>query len=130
MPARPHLSELSRRERQIMDIIYLLGRATVVEVMEHLPAELGNSTVRKQLNILEEKGFLRHEKRKNSNVYLPTIRAESAGSSAMKHLLETFFQGSVSRAFVTMVDVMGGRLNDQDREKIARLIEESREGGR
>ena len=121
---------MSRRERQIMDIIYLLGRATVVEVMEHLPAELGNSTVRKQLNILEEKGFLRHQKLKNSNVYVPTIRTESAGSSAMKHLLETFFQGSVSRAFVTMVDVMGGRLNDQDREKIVRLIEESREEGR
>ena len=130
MAGKPQLKQLSRRERQIMDVVYMRGGSTVVEVMESLPDKLGNSTVRKQLNILEEKGFLRHESRKNYNIYYPTIRPEKARNSAMKHLLETFFQGSVSQAFVTLLDVSEDRLTEDDAELISALIERSREEGR
>ena len=130
MSRKVQLEQLSRRERQIMDVIYRLGRATVVDVMEHIPDDLGNSTVRKQLNILEEKGYLRHKQQKNFNIFYPTIKAENARTSAMKHLLDTFFHGSVSQAFITLMDVSGDQLTEKDRELISQLIERSREDGR
>lgn len=113
-----------------MDIIYRLGKATVTEVMEAIPDELGNSTVRKQLNILEEKGFLHHETTRNINVYVPAIQADKAGNSAMKHLLQTFFHGSVSKAFVTLLSVSEGQLTEEDKKAITDLVNRSREEGR
>jgi len=126
----PLLRQLSRRERQIMDVIYKLRKATVVEVMNHLQDEVGNSTVRKQLNILEEKGYLKHGSRKNSNIYFPTIKTEKAGNSAMEHLLSTFFQGSVSQAFITLLNVSEGQLTKEDKKLITNLVNKSREEGR
>src|SRR5215468_8139619 len=87
-------SVLSRREREIMDIIYRRGRATVGEVMEELSGEPAYSTVRAQLRVLEEKGHLRHEEESLRYVYLPAVSAQTIRRSALKHLLDTFFDGS------------------------------------
>lgn len=127
---KSNLARLSRRERQIMDIIYRLGQAAVTDVMDEMGEELGNSTVRKQLNILEEKGFLQHITEKNHNIYLPTIQHDSARDSAIKHLLRTFFDGSVSRAMVALLDVSDGQLSAGDKQQLADMIEKTREEGR
>lgn len=130
MTKKLDLGQLSRREREIMDIVYRLGRATVTEVMRDMSDDLGNSTVRKQINILEEKGFLRHKQRKNVNVYFPTIKREMASSTMMKHVLDTFFHGSVSQAFMTLMKVSDDQLSEDDKQKITEMIETSRKEGR
>src|SRR5215472_1341445 len=89
---------LSRRERQIMDIVYKLGRATVSEVMERLSGEPAYSTVRAQLRVLEEKGHLRHEEHGLRYVYIPKLPRHVAQRSALKHLIDTFFEGSAGKA--------------------------------
>ena len=93
MPPRPKLSELTRRERQIMDIIFRLGRATAVDVVESLPGKPVNATIRTLLNVLERKGFLRHKREKGRFVYTPTISKAEARKSMLRHLLRTFFRG-------------------------------------
>lgn len=129
MTKKLDLGRLSRREREIMDIIYLLNRATVAEVSEHMSGDLGNSTVRKQINILEDKGFLRHSQRKNTKIYHPTIKLERASSSMMKHVLDTFFHGSVSQAFMTLMNVSEAPLSEQDQHMITEMIKISKEEG-
>ena len=86
--------ELSRRERQIMDILFRLGRATASEVMSELPGNSSYSTVRTQLRVLEAKGHVRHEEEGLRYVYLPAVRRQAARKSAVRHLVETFFDGS------------------------------------
>src|ERR1700746_273791 len=95
-------SPLSRRERQIMDIIYRLGRATVGEVMEQLTGQPAYSTVRAQLRVLEEKGHLRHEEHGLRYVYLPSVPRDGARRSALRHLVETFFDGSTERVVAAL----------------------------
>lgn len=131
MVSSPLISDLSRRERQIMDIIYRLGTATAAEVAESLPDSPGNSTVRKLLTILEEKGFLRHEQGGNNRyMYSPTIPPEEASQSALDHMLQTFFEGSATRAAIALLKRTESDVSDDTRDVILRLIDSARRQGR
>jgi predicted transcriptional regulator len=121
---------LSRRERQIMDIIYRTGRATVAEVLDQLPDPPSYSAVRAMLRVLEEKGHLRHEQHAAAFTYLPTLPAETARRSAVKHLLQTFFGGSAERAMAALLDESQTKLSQTELDKIAQMIETARKEGR
>ncbi|HWC00925.1 MAG TPA: BlaI/MecI/CopY family transcriptional regulator, partial [Bryobacteraceae bacterium] len=96
--------DLSRRERQIMDILYRSGRATVAEVHAALPDRPSYSAVRAMLRVLEEKGHVRHEEQGLRYVFAPTVPREKATRSAVRHLLETFFNGSAEQAVAALLD--------------------------
>jgi predicted transcriptional regulator len=113
------MSDLSRRERQILDVIYALGRATAAEVQERMPDAPTYTTVRGLLRVLETKGHVRHEDDGGRYVYIPTLTKQRAAKSALRHVVETFFDGSPSRA---MAALLGGQRN-VDEEEIARLEE-------
>ncbi|WP_456425308.1 BlaI/MecI/CopY family transcriptional regulator [Rhodocaloribacter sp.] len=129
MKKHPH-TQLSRRERQIMDIIYRLGRATAAEIMENLPDPPSYSAVRALLRILEEKGHLRHEQEGPRYVYRPTVSRERAKRSALKHMLSTFFEGSVTQAVAALIDISEDELSEDDLERIADIIRQAKEEGR
>ena len=103
-PKQPH-AQLSRRERQIMDILYQRGRATAGEVHRSLPDRPSYSAVRAKLKVLEEKGHVRHEEEALRYVYVPTVAREKAKRSALKHMLETFFDGSAEQAVAALLDI-------------------------
>ena len=117
---------LSRRERQIVDILYRRGRATVGEMMEDLTGQPAYSTVRAQLRVLEEKGHVRHEEQQLRYVYLPTISRTTVRRSALKHLLDTFFEGSPEKVVETLVGPERSRLSDEELERMADLIDKAR----
>jgi predicted transcriptional regulator len=121
---------LSRRERQIMDVIYRLGRATAAEVRAQLPAPPGYSAVRALLRVLEEKGHLRHEADGPRYVFLPTISRERARRSALRQLLATFYDDSPEQVVATLLDVSAARLTDAEFDRLAELIDEARREGR
>ena len=123
-------SALSRRERQIMDVLYRLGRATANEVMEQLPGEPNSSTVRTQLRVLETKGHVRHEEHGLRYIYIPTAPRHSVRQSALKHLIETFFGGSAEKMLSTLLGSEGSKLSDEDLDRLAQLIEKARKGRR
>ena len=123
-------THLSRRERQIMEIIYRRGRASAADVMKNLPDPPSYSAVRATLRILEEKGYLRHEKQGARYVFRPTLPRTRAGRSALRQLLKTFFDGSVERAVAALLDVSESELSDEDLDRLARLIEQARKEGR
>src|SRR5882724_7012591 len=102
MPKTPH-STLSRRERQIMDILYRLGRATANEVMAELPGEPHDSTVRTQLRVLETKGHVRHEEQGLRYIYMAAVPRHAARKSALRHLVETFFEGSTEKTVAALL---------------------------
>lgn len=112
-------ADLSRRERQILDVIYELGRATAAEVLERMPDAPTYTTVRGLLRVLETKGHVRHEDEGGRYVYIPTLTKQRAAKSALRHVVQTFFDGSPSRA---MAALLGGQRN-VDEEEIARLEE-------
>jgi len=120
---------LSRRERQIIDILYRRGRATAAEVMEDLPGDSSYSTVRTQLRVLEDKGHVRHEQDGQRYVYSPAVPRGTVRRSALRHLVETFYEGSVEQ---TVAALLGGdsRLSEPELERIAELIEKARKEGR
>lgn len=120
---------LSRRERQIMDILYRRGRATAAEVMEDLPGTSSYSTVRTQLRVLETKGHVRHEEDGLRYVYLPAVARRAARRSAVRHLVETFFDGSAEKAVAALLGGEAARLSDEELERIAALIEKARKEG-
>jgi predicted transcriptional regulator len=122
--------QLSRRERQIMDIVYRLGEATAAEVMENLPDPPSYSAVRALLRILEEKAHLRHRQEGPRYVYSPTVPVDAAKQSALKHVLSTFFEGSVSQAVAALLDLSGDDLADAELERMARLIDQAQQEGR
>ena len=126
---QPH-SGLSRRERQIMDILYRRGRATVGEVMDALSGSPAYSTVRAQLRVLEAKGHLRHEEQGLRYVYLPTASPQTARRSALKHLLDTFFDGSPEKVVAALVGKERARISNDELDRIARLIEQARREGK
>jgi predicted transcriptional regulator len=128
--AHPPTHQLSRRERQIMDIIYRLGEATAAEVMENLPDPPSYSAVRALLRILEEKDHLRHWQDGPRYVYEPTVPIDKAKRSAMQHVLATFFEGSVSQAVAALLDVSQESLTDDELARMARLIELANHEGR
>ncbi len=122
----PHL-DLSRRERQIMDVVYRLGRASVSDVLERLPDPPSYSAVRAMLRILEEKGHLRHEQDGPRYLYLATVPRETAKESALKHLLRTFFGGSTTAAVAALLDLSEDNLSEAELDRLSRLIENARE---
>ena len=119
---------LSRRERQIMDILYQRGRAGASEIHEALPDAPTYSAVRAKLRVLEEKGHVRHEEESLRYVYVPTLARDTARRSALRHMVATFFEGSVEEAVAALLDLSSARLSREDLERIARLIEEARKG--
>jgi predicted transcriptional regulator len=127
----PHHATLSRRERQIMDILYRRGRATASEVMEELTGDPSYSTVRAQLRVLEEKGHIHHEEHGLRYVYLPAVPRYAARKSALRHLVDTFFDGSSEQAVAALLGGEGAKLSDEDLKRIADLVTKARkEGGR
>ncbi|MBY0396096.1 MAG: BlaI/MecI/CopY family transcriptional regulator [Thermoleophilia bacterium] len=122
--------ELSRRERQIMDVVYRAGRATAAEVREGMPDPPSYSAVRALLRVLEEKGHLKHESDGPRYVYSPTVSRDKARRSALRRLVQTFFEGSAAQAVVALLGESRTRLTDDDLDRIARLIDEARKEGR
>ena len=125
----PH-AKLSRRERQIMDAIYRLGRATAAEVMQSIPEPPSYSAVRALLRVLEEKGHLTHDEEGPRYVYRPTVTREKARRSALERLIDTFFEGSTEQAFAALLDLSAPRLSDAELKRISRRIEDARKEGK
>src|SRR5437588_10482557 len=123
-------SPLSRRERQIMDVVYRLGRATVGEVMERLSGDPAYSTVRAQLRVLEEKGHLRHEEHGLRYVYLPRVPRHMVRQSALKHLIDTFFEGSAGQAVAALLGKEGFKISQEELDRISELIEKAKKDGK
>jgi predicted transcriptional regulator len=117
---------LSKRERQIMDALYQLGRATATEVMERLDGAPGYSTVRTQLRVLERKGHVKHEEEGLRYVYMPTVPRHSARRLALKHLLDTFFEGSITKAVAALLGGEASRVSDEDLVRIEDLVKNAR----
>src|SRR5262245_5752395 len=128
MPPASH-SGLTRRERQIMDILYRRGRATAAEVLDELPGDTHYSTVRTQLRVLEEKGHIRHEEEGLKYVYLPLVSRQTARKSALRHLVQTFFDGSTEKAVAALLGGEATRLSDEELRRIAELITKARKEG-
>lgn len=126
---RPPLLDLSRRERQIVDALFKLGRASAAEVRAELPDAPSYSAVRALLRILEEKGHIRHEQDGPRYVYMPTVARDSAKRSAMRHLVQTFFEGSTSQAISALLDSSSSRLNDAELDRLSKLLEAARKRG-
>jgi BlaI family transcriptional regulator, penicillinase repressor len=121
--------QLSRRERQIMDVIYRRGRATAAEVLEDLPDPPGYSAVRALLRLLEEKGHVRHEQDGPRYIYAPTVNRERARKSALKHVVRTFFDGSATDAVAALLD-SEGKLDSAELDRLSAMIEQARAEGR
>ena len=132
-----HSAALTRRERQIMDILYRLGRASAAEVMDALAdsAAAGtgkrrmaagwrptSSTVRTQLRVLEEKGYVRHEEQGLRYIYLPAVPRHAARKSALRHLVETFFDGSAEKVVAAVLGGEATRVSDEELARIAELV--------
>jgi BlaI family transcriptional regulator, penicillinase repressor len=128
MSPRPHL-DLSRRERQIIDILYAQSRATAAEVQAALPDPPSYSAVRAMLRILEEKGHVRHEQDGPRYVYVPTLARDNAKQSALKHVLTTFFEGSTEQAISALLGDKSAKLSDAELDRLARLIDQARKSG-
>jgi predicted transcriptional regulator len=122
--------KLSRRERQIMDVLYKKGRATVAEVHEAIPDPPSYSAVRAMLRVLEEKNHVRHEEKDLRYVFVPVVPRDKARRSAVRHLLDTFFDGSPEQAVATLLDVSAAELSQDELDRLATLIEQARKEGR
>jgi BlaI family transcriptional regulator, penicillinase repressor len=117
---------LSRRERQIMDTLYKLERATVAQVLMALPGKRNYSTVRAQLRVLEEKGHVRHEEKGLQYVYSPKVPRTVARRSALRHLVDTFFDGSAESVVAALLGGEAEHLSDEELDRIARMVAQSR----
>jgi BlaI family penicillinase repressor len=127
MPRQKH-SGLTMRERQIMDVLYRRGRATAAEVMADLPGEPTDSTVRTQLRILEQKGQIRHVEENLRYVYEPVVTGKSARQSALAHVVDTFFDGSIQKVMAALL----GRepVSKEELDRVEELVKKARKGGR
>jgi predicted transcriptional regulator len=123
---KPSLNELSRRERQIMDILFREGQATASEVQSAMADAPSYSAVRAMLRILEDKGHIRHEQDGPRYIYKPVIARERAKRSAMRHLLHTFFEGSHEQAVAALLDEASTSLSEQELARLADVIERHR----
>ena len=117
---------LTRRERQIMDVLFRRGRATAAEVMEDLPGSPSYSTVRTQLRVLEEKGHVRHEEEGVRYIYMPAVRRHAARKSALKHLVDTFFDGSAEKAVAALLGGEAARVSSEELDRISELVAKAR----
>lgn len=123
-------TKLSRRERQIMDVVYALERATVNEVRDQLPDPPSYSGVRALMRILEEKGHLEHVQEGPRYVFFPTVSADQARRSALRHLLATFFDGSMEGAVAALLDLESHHLSEQDFDRLSEMIDAAKREGR
>jgi BlaI family transcriptional regulator, penicillinase repressor len=125
----PHAT-LSRRERQIMDVLYRKESATAAEVMESLPDPPSYSAVRALLRILEQKGHICHEETAGKYVFMPTMRRDQAKRSALRHLVRTFFDGSAEDAVAALLDSKSSKLSEPELDRLQKLIDKARKGGK
>ena len=123
------IASLSRREREIMDALYALGRASAADVRKRIPEPPSYSSVRALLRILEEKGHVRHEEDGPRYVYLPVVTAKKAQKSAVTHLVRTFFQGSAERAVAALIENSDMKLGEAEIDRIEQLIAAARKKG-
>jgi BlaI family penicillinase repressor len=114
--------QLGRRERQIVEVLYRLGKASVAEVLANLPDPPSYSAVRGMLNLLEDKGHVRHKRIGIRYVYLPVIAPGKARQSALKHLVSTFFEGSTLAAAAALLEMSDGKLSQEERAQLSALI--------
>ena len=126
---RPLQPSLSRRERQIRDILYRRGRATANDVMADLPGDPSYSTVRTQLRVLETKGHVRHEEEGLRYISLPAVARHAARRSALRHLVDTFFEGSTEKVVAALLGGDASRLSDDELDRIAGIVAKARKGG-
>ncbi len=126
----PLTSRLSRRERQIMDVVFRLGRATAAEILAGIPDPPSRDAIRRLIRILEEKGFLNHVPDGPRHVYFPTVKPENARRTALDHVIQTHFRGSVSQAIAALLESSAEELTEEDLERITTLIDEARREGR
>lgn len=124
------IQHLSRREREIMDIIFARGRATATEVMEAMAEPPSYSAVRATLRVLETKGHLKHQHDGTRYVYLPTVNRERVRLSALDQLLTTFFDGSAANVVATLIEREKGNLSEEELDRLQALIDEARREGR
>jgi len=120
------LAGLSRRERQIMDILYRSGKASASEVREAMADAPGYSAVRAMLRVLEEKGHVKHQAEGLKYVYVPTVAQEKAKRSAVKHVLDTFFSGSAEQIVAALLDVSATRLTREELDRMSEMIEKAK----
>jgi predicted transcriptional regulator len=126
MARQPH-EKLSRRERQIMDILYQRGQASAAEVLEELPDPPSYSAVRAMLRILEEKGHLKHKRQGTRYIFSPTVPRDRARRSALQRVLQTFFDGSAEQAVATLLDLSVAKLSDADLDRLSDLIDQAKQ---
>jgi BlaI family transcriptional regulator, penicillinase repressor len=124
------LRGLSRRERQIMDLLFQRGKASVGEVMDGIPDPPGYSAVRATLRTLEQKGRVTHEEDGRAYIYRPTLRRDAARKSALTHVLKTFFDNSAEQAVAALLELKGPRLSEAQLERVSQLIENAKKEGR
>ena len=124
------LTGLSRRERQIMDILYRQGKASASEVRELMEDAPSYSAVRAMLRVLEEKGHVRHQAEGLKYVYVPTVARDKAKRTAVKHVMETFFNGSPEQIVAALLDVASTRLTREELDRMSQLIEDAKKEGK
>src|ERR1700756_4977987 len=122
--------ELGRRERQIMDVVFKLGRASVTEVQSELPDPPSYSAVRAMLGFLEDKGYLRHEQNGLKYVYIPTTDRQKARTSALEHLVKTFFGGSATEAAAALIELPDSGVPEKERLRLLSAIQKAKQEGR
>jgi len=122
--------DLSRRERQIMDLLFRKGRATAADVMNGIPDAPSYSAVRALLRILEQKGHVRHEEEGRAYVYMPLARRDAVRQTALSHLLKTFFDNSAEQAVAALLAIKGEKMSDAELERMSDMIEQARTEGR
>jgi len=127
--AEPAEHKLSRRERQIMDVLYQRQRASAAEIRDSLASPPSYSAVRALLRILEEKGHIRHAEKDLRYVYFPTVSRRRVRRAALRHLVETFFDGSAAQTVATLLDPSTARMSESELDRISELIAKARKGG-
>jgi predicted transcriptional regulator len=127
---KPSPATLTRREREIMDILYRRGRATAAEVLEDMADPPTYSAVRALLRLLEEHGHARHVQDGPRYVYLPAVPRSDARRNALSHVVATFFEGSVEQAVVALVESPRSKLSKDELDRLAQLIEKAKKEGR
>ena len=130
MSKTPHPQALTKRERQIMDVLYRLGRATAAEIMAEVPGAPGNSTIRTQLRVLERKGHVKHEEIGLRYVYTPTVPRHEVRQSALRHLVDTLFEGSTQKVVAALLGSEGTKVSQEELDRIADLVDKARKAGK
>ncbi|HXS09326.1 MAG TPA: BlaI/MecI/CopY family transcriptional regulator [Candidatus Krumholzibacteria bacterium] len=130
MKPKRTLSRLSRREREIMDVLFQMGRASAAEVHERIPSPPSYSAVRATMRILEEKGLLKHDYDGKRYIYRPALGQSQARKTAVDHLLDTFFAGSAAGAVMALLENPGQEISEDELDRMAALIDRARKEGR